>query len=205
MKVGTTLRIQIKESKVRFASELIGIEDGKYLIIKTPPIYSALNASSLINKRNNIFVRYIHKGSVFGFQSHIIDVIINPAKLIFIEYPKIVKDYNLRENIRIDCFLPANMIIAENMIEGSITDISRKGCQFVVETSKLENDIKSAEINNEICLNFQLPGVEKELAVTAKHRIICKDNDKVNIGIEFINMDTEAQMKLYDFLSIAGV
>lgn len=205
MKFGTTLRIQINGSKARLASELIGMEDGKYLIIKMPPIYSVVEASSLIYKGNTISVRYMHKGSVFGFQSNIIDVIINPAKLIFIEYPKIVKDYDLREFTRIDCLLPAKVIISDQIIDGSITNISREGCQFTAKTSQIENNIGLMETNNEIGLSFQLPGVEKELTVTAKHQTISKDKNNISIGVKFIDIDREIKEKLYGFLSVAEV
>ena len=202
MNLSTTLRIHVDGSKARLASELIGIEEGKYLIIKMPPIYSVADDSSLICKGNTVSVRYMHKGSIFGFQSNIIDVIYNPAKLIFLEYPKIVKDYDLRVFTRIDCLLPAKVIISDRTIDGSITNISREGCQFVTKTSKIENNTGLMETNNEISLSFQLPGVEKELSVTAKHQTISKDKNNVIIGAKFVGIDGEIKEKIYNFLSV---
>lgn len=102
-KVETALRIQIIGSKAQLASELIGIEDGRYLMIKMPPIYSMVDASGLLYKGNTIFVRYLHNDTVFGFQSQISNFIIK-AELIFIYYPNKIENYDLRGHKRIDCF-----------------------------------------------------------------------------------------------------
>jgi hypothetical protein len=103
----------------------------------------------------------------------------------------------------VECFLPANIRIAEHKIEGCITDISKAGCLFEIEAPELEDCINMLELNNEICVGFHLPGVEHELSATAKQRSIKKDNNSASIGIEFVNMDSEVQAKLFGFLAIA--
>ncbi|ODS32557.1 MAG: Cyclic di-GMP binding protein [Candidatus Scalindua rubra] len=204
MNIGTTFRVQFKGALRRLSCELIGIgSNDKYLIIKMPPTHSMKNISNFLNKGNDISVKYVHNGTVFGFQSRIIDLIYKPFKLVFIEYPEKIESYDFRGHKRIECFLPANVRIANQTIKGSITDISRVGCLFVVKTPKLESIINLQELNNEINVGFQLPGIEKELIAAAKLKSIKKDNTNTNIGIEFINMDSEVQAKLFDFLLIA--
>ncbi len=159
MNIGTTFRLQIKGAKRRLSSELIGIEDGKYLIIKMPPMHTMDNVSGLLRNGNDVAVKYMYKGTIFGFQSQIIDLIYNPFKLVFIEYPEKIESYDFRGNKRVECFLPANIRIAEHKIEGCITDISKAGCLFDIETPELEDGINLLELNNEICVGFHLPGV----------------------------------------------
>jgi c-di-GMP-binding flagellar brake protein YcgR len=195
--------MHLKGAKSRLSSELIGIEDGKYLIVKMPPMHTMDNVSSLLRNGNDVAVKYMYKGTIFGFQSQIIDLIYNPFKLVFIEYPEKIESYDFRGNKRVECFLPANIRIAEHKIEGCITDISKAGCLLDIETPKLEDSINFLELNNEICVGFHLPGVEEELGVTAKQRSIKKDAENVRIGIEFVNMDSSVQSKLFDFLAIA--
>ena len=203
MNIGTIFRLQIKGAKRRLSSELIGIEDGKYLIVRMPPLHTMENVSTLLIKGNEIAVKYMYKGSIVGFKSQIIDLIYNPFKLVFIEYPEKIESYDFRGHKRVECFLPANIRIAEHKIEGCITDISKAGCLFDIEAPELEDSINMLELNNEICVGFHLPGVEQELSATAKQRNIKKDNNSASIGIEFVNMDSEVQAKLFDFLAIA--
>ncbi len=204
MDVGTKLEIQFKGGGTQLTSELTGVEDDKYLMIKWPTVDPKVDAANLICKGNTVFVKYLHEGIEFSFQSHILEVISNPAKLIFIKYPENTEVNVLREHRRIDCYLPASVRIADNKIKGAITNISRIGVLFVAEMPAYDNTINQLETGNEIGLTFQLPGVQRELSMIAKLRNITKDKDKVRIGIEYGKMDVEVQTKLYDFLSTAG-
>jgi c-di-GMP-binding flagellar brake protein YcgR len=182
---------------------LIGIEDGQYLIVKMPPLHTTENVSTILIKENEIAVKYMYKGTIFGFQSRIIDFIHKPFKLVFIKYPDKIESFDVRGNKRVECFLPANIKTAESIIEGSITDISRAGCLFAIETPEHETSINLLELNNEISVGFHLPGIEEELSIDAKLRSIKKDADSASLGIEFVKMDSSVQTKLFNFLSIA--
>lgn len=203
MDVGTKLNLQFKGSNTRVTSEFVGLVKGDYLIIKMPSLTSFKDVKSLIYRESDIVVRYLHKGTIYGFQSRIRDTIISPAKLIFIEYPKKFENYELRSNKRIDCFLPASIEILDRAIEGSITDISREGCQFIVETSKVKNNMEIFKVDGEIKVSFLLPGLKEKIVVDTRQKNIKKDKDSVNIGFWFFDMDIDEQEKFHNFLSTA--
>lgn len=148
-----------------------------------PPIQNISHISNLIYKGNTITVRYMHEGTVLGFESRISYFVTNPVKLIFIEYLEKIETHDLRVHKRLDCFLPASVSIADNSIEGTITNISKEGCHFVADKLKIESSSMLLGVDNEIDVNFQLPGVEKILAVKAKQKNIKKDNDNVSVGL----------------------
>ncbi len=205
MKVGTTLNIQIEGSQRRLTSEVIGVEEGKYLIIRMPPLQSMGDVTRVLYNGKTIIIRYLHKGTIYGFKSRIKHFITTPVKLIFIKYPKKIENQNLRAHKRLDCYLPANAKIADNTVEGTVTNLSKEGCQVTVEKLKIENSSGLLQVDNEIGVGFQLPGVEKKILITGKQKYIKKDLDNVSIGVEFNNMDNETQERLYGFLSTAGV
>jgi len=203
LNVGTIFRLQIEGAKRGLSSELIGIDDGKYLIVKMPPLHTMENVSNLLINGNEITVKYMYKGTMFGFRSPIIDLIHKPFKLVFIKYPEKIESFDFRGNKRVECFLPANVKIAKHIIEGCITDISRAGCLFTIETSGHKDRINLLELNNEIRIGFHLPGIEEKLSIDAKQRSIKKDTDGASIGIEFVQMNSSVQTKLFGFLSKA--
>ncbi len=204
MQIGATLKIQIEGEKKLLTSEFMGVEEDKYLVIKAPSLQYMSHVSHLLYKGNTVIARYLHKGTVFGFKSRIKYVITNPIKLLILEYPKKIEIQNLRKHRRVDCYLPASVKISDNTIEGTIIDISREGCQFTVEKSKIESSLKLFQVEKETSVSFKLPGVEKILAVTGKQKYIIEDSDNVKIGVLFGNMAIEVQTKLFDFLSAAG-
>ncbi len=204
--IGTILEIQIEGVKSRLKSELFAIEESKYLIIKLSPFQSLTNVTKLVYEGTGIIIRYVLKGTMFGFKSRIKHVIIDPAKLIFIEYPEKIESQDLCTHKRLDCYLPAKVRIEDDSIAGTIKDISREGCRFIVETSKIKNSlIQLLQVDNEIGVSFQLPGVGRNLTLTAKQKNIKKDKVNINIGVLFSDMGIEVQERLYGFLSTAGV
>jgi len=205
MKVGTTVKIQIEGSKAKLESELIGIEDNRYLLIKMPSIYTVINASKFVYKGKTIFVRYQSGGSVFGFQSHIIDFNSNTEKTISIAYPNKIENYDLRGNKRIDCYLPVNVKIAGSVINGGIINISKEGCLIVVDPAETENSKELLEINDDLDIHFQLPGVEEGLHVTALQKNLVISMEGIRIGTKFTDMDLKVQAKLHNFLAKAVV
>jgi len=203
LNIGITFRLQIEERRRRISCELIGIDEGKYLIVKMPPLHTMENVSNLMAKGTEIAVKYMYKGTMFGFKSQVIELIHNPFKLVFMKYPEEIESLDFRGNERVVCFLPANVKIAENIIEGGITDISRAGCLFVIEAPEQEDRINLLELNNEIKIGFYLPGIEGELCIDSKQRSVKKDDDGTSIGVEFVNMDSSVQEKLFGFISKA--
>ncbi|MBT6561519.1 MAG: flagellar brake protein [Candidatus Scalindua sp.] len=203
MDIGIIFKLQIKGEKRQLTSKLIGIEDGKYLIARMPPLHTMENVSSFLIKGNEIAVKYMYKSALFGFQSQIIDFIHKPSELIFIKYPDKIESYDFRGYKRVECFLLANIKITEHIIEGYITDISKTGGLFAMENPEYEDNINLLELNNEINIGFHLPGIEEELRVVAKRRSFKKDTDNACVGIEFVKMDSSVQTKLSSFLAIA--
>ncbi len=205
MKVGTRLKIQIEGSKAKLESELMGVEDNQYLIIKMPPIYTVISTSNFAYRGKAIFVRYQTKGSVFGFQSKIIAFNSETEKTISIAYPNKIENYDLRGNKRIDCYLPAKVIIKDNIVNGGIINISEEGCLIIIDPAETENSKELLRINENVDISFQLPGVEDSLNVTVLQKNLVMSMESMRIGTKFLDMDLKVQAKLHSFLSKAVV
>ncbi len=205
MEVGTKLKIQIEGSKAKLESELMGIEDHQRLLIKMPPIYTVIDASKFVYKGKTIFVRYQAKGSVFGFQTHIISFNSNTEKTISITYPNEIENYDLRENKRIDCYLPVDVIVEDHVAHGGIINISEEGCLIVIDPAEPESIKGLLKINENLNISFQLPGVGEDLYVTAIQKNLVMSKECIRIGIQFVEMDLKVQAKLHNFIAKAVV
>ncbi len=205
MEVGTKLIIQIEGSKAKLESELIGIEDNQSLLIKMPPIYTVINDSRFVYKGKTIFVRYQTKDTVSGFQSHIIVFNSNTEKTISIAYPNEIENYDLRGNKRIDCYLPANVIIEDHVIHGGIVNISEEGCLIVIDPVESKSSKELLKIGINLNMSFQLPGLEENLYVAASQKNLLMSMIDTRIGIKFVDMDLGVQAKLHGFISKAVI
>lgn len=187
IELGSQLQIEIEGVAFRFKSVFVGMESDEYLIIKTPMVPSDAPFSSIKHKLfpgTQIVVRYLYKGTVFGFQSKLIEAISAPVRLLFVEYPKIIENYDLRSQERTDCFLPAKIEIRDEEEHGAILDISEKGCRCLIKALKGEK-LPSTQIDERVTLTCQFPGIEGEQVVSGNVKNISRDKQEMILGIEF--------------------
>jgi hypothetical protein len=200
MRKGMLIKVQIEGDKARLESELIGTESDKLLIIRIPSVYNAIDTSKLIYKGNTIYVRYQRWGSLLGFQSQIMDFDFDNEKSITIDYPKKIESYGLRRSKRIDCYLPVNVSMGSNMINGNIINISKDGCLIAIESDVIGDNKSVMQINAKLDISFHLPQVEECINVEVAQRNLVVDKQGIRIGTEYNNMDYKALADLNCFL-----
>jgi len=200
IELGNEVHFEIEQIDRRFKSILIGMKPGEYLIFELPRDAFSGNNKSIFFSGNSIIVRYLHDGTVFGFQSKIIDALSAPRKLLFIEHPKIIARYELRSKKRVDCFLPAKIEIMDKEKQGVLTNISEKGCRYQIKALKSEQ-LPSVQIDENLTLKFQFAGVEGEKPVSGKIKNIKKDEREMVLGIEFHEISPEVQNMINQYIS----
>jgi c-di-GMP-binding flagellar brake protein YcgR len=200
LELGTQLEIEIGGVLPRFKSSLVGIEPDEYLIIKCPEAAPPDSVKDKLFRGNQIVIRYLFKGTVFGFQSQLVQTISTPKRLLFVEYPRKIEEYDLRSDKRIDCFLPAKIEIKDEVKNGAILDISEGGCHYQINMSKGE-EVPSVQIGELISLRCQFPGAEAEQLVSGKIRNFSRHQQKIAIGVGFHEIAPEVQNIIAQYIS----
>jgi hypothetical protein len=191
--LGSDVLFQLEGTKERLKAVLIGMEPPKYIILNVPSI-SALQQE--IGIGSDMIVRYVFLGNVFAFRATVLGVISEPFPLTFISYPKSIESLNLRSEKRVECNIPANVFVNHRRTTGVIVDISFNGVRLVCEI--LEN--MSIELDNEVFVEFPLPGVKGEHNFFGKIKNIVKDKDKASLGVQFLNLDPVLKNRLRSYL-----
>lgn len=203
--LGTEILVEISDLNLRTKGTLIGMENSSYLIIKLSNHDLIGNFRSDAVKESPVIIRYLYKGSVYGFKSSILNIISVPSKLFFITYPTKIEGVNVRTSPRYECILPAHAKLNENLVETVIVDISRQGCRCVIKTTAVDNVAalyESIDINKQIEVKIQLPSIEDKIIVKGAVRNINKDEDRVVFGILFDEIKAEAQKRLDSFIAL---
>ena len=191
MELGTQLQIEIDGVDFNFKSTLIGIEPDKYLIINAPVTSPYGSIKHKYFRGNKIIVRYLYKGTVFGFQSELVKDIYTPLKLLFVKYPEIIEEHNLRSRERIDCFLPIKIKIKSEERDGVIIDINKGGCCCVSKEAVKDKELLSVEIDDQVTLRCQFPQIEGEQVILGKVKSIRRDKKQMTLGIMFHEIERE--------------
>ena len=133
--LGTALQLQIDGISERVSGVLVGIVSGECLIVRGQ--FESLEGR--LAEGHKTTVRYSHEGAVNTFASEFMGVITTPVELAFIKHPEQIEAIELRSHKRMECFLPAELIIRNEIYSGTIQDVSEKGCKFILDVSGGEN------------------------------------------------------------------
>lgn len=199
---GTEMQLEIDGVASRLRTQLIGIDTDRILIVKTPTMSQIGGINVKLFGGNRVIVRYVYRGSVYGFETAIVEAITSPMRLLFLAYPKVVTERNIRSNPRVNTVLPARMKVGDENIEGTVTDISISGCQFEIRRDKLPEAAR-LEIETEVDLSLQLPGASEDFRIRGKIKSLRKDERKFEAGMSFGDLDENVQLAIDSYVKLS--
>jgi hypothetical protein len=180
---------------------LIGMDAGKYLMIKTPPFP---DIRSKLKARNHISIRYIFYGRVYCFRCTLIELIEKPYPQSILSFPDKVECVNLRKDERVPCLINASVIAEGVLHEGLISDISVDGCSFAFKKTNYE-ELPRLKVNDRIEMAVQFRKGVEETKFGANLRTVRMDSQRMMIGLSFakaegIDKGAEAEKDLQDYI-----
>lgn len=98
-------------------------------------------------------------------------------------------------------FFPAKIAFDEDIINGQIVNISKKGCMFSASSKNLSKFDKLLKDKAEVLITLFMPGVEEELSIDGKIKNVREKNNKLEIGTYFKNMDIITRTQIHEFIS----
>ena len=188
LEMGTELHVEIANVAMPLSSSLVGMTADEYLVITAPMPYQLVKQK--LYKGNELIVKYLHNGTIYAFQSKLIETITKPFRLVFLEYPRIIEKHELRASKRAKCFFPAYFIFDTNKFTGIVMDISKRGCMLHIQIFPGEA-LPSFRIDEEIRLYCKFPGVEGDIEIAGLLRNIKKSKKEATLGISFSKSNPE--------------
>lgn len=199
IELGTEILVESPRVSGRLRSQLVGMASGQYLIVKAPvtPELGALH--KVYPDGDELVLRYLYNGTVFGFRSLVIGAVTHPARLLFLDYPSSVDEHNIRNSPRLECFIPCRVDLGgEAQAEGTIIDISQTGCQVLLRSDHLEAEIAQ---DAAVELHFFMPGKDTEHVLKGDIRRLSRDPRRVRLGVAFSTPAENVYRSVYDYLS----
>lgn len=189
------VEFQIKSRKEKLKTTLVGYSTGEFLVLKTPRVQGASISSS--KGLNQMVVRYLLDGSVYGFQSTLLRMLGPPFYVTFISFPTRIEEKTLRRNPRIPVVIPCAWYGKEdNEGDGNdrIVNLSADGSLLHLN--------KSVVYGETINISFVLPDGEPVVDLKSTVRRVEVSSDRVLVGVEF-DSDDEQLASIGNYLSVA--
>jgi c-di-GMP-binding flagellar brake protein YcgR len=199
--LGTPMLIEPAGLGQRFKTRFVGMERGRYIIVRIPRIAGA-GTHLYVDKL--VTARYVHEGQVYGFSSEIIHIDMAPFRLAFLQFPHTIEALNLRSTKRIDCYLPARVILAEGKDDqltsypAMITNISSGGCQVVIEAEEARY-LPHVVPDQSVTLEFTMFGSNVQERVKGEIKNISISGVRQFLGVSFdeVSEGIKAQIEEY--------
>ncbi|TVQ34697.1 MAG: PilZ domain-containing protein [Wenzhouxiangella sp.] len=77
---------------------------------------------------DTLLVRFLHEGIVFGFRSTVSRVVSEPEFLLFVQYPKRVERFSVRDQRRWACGIPCIFDLGSQSGQAIMMNVNAKGC-----------------------------------------------------------------------------
>ncbi len=203
--MGTELIIEIVNLGLRVKGALVGLEYGSYVIVRISPkdLVGSFRSEDVLE--SVIIIRYLFKGSVYGFKTTIINTVSSPARMLFTRYPDKIEGMNIRANKRYSCILPMQATLGDETYDGVMLDICMNGGRCVIKkppATDMDGLYRAIDANKTTGIKLNLPGVDRPLDIKASVRNISKDNDRVSFGASFDSMPQQDSSSLQMFISL---
>lgn len=198
IELGSRMRFMIEGIAEPIKGVLIGLEPQEYLIVR---LELPAELTDQPQHGTPLSVRYISLGNEYGFSASIIHRISTPDRLVFITYPDVIQNIDVRKSSRVNCLIPATALLDQRQIKGTITDISRGGCRFVI---RLPATLQARQIRliDEMQLQFPLMGIDGIQTFTCHVRNTSIDRERIAMGIEFIEADTDLTESIEGYIQM---
>ncbi|MCP3873003.1 MAG: DUF4388 domain-containing protein [Desulfobacteraceae bacterium] len=193
LEIGIKLLINFDNLEVPFQSTLVGIENGKYLLLKSPGPFGRIDHD--LFKAENLIIKSLYKGTIYAFRSKLIDTISKPSKLMFVEYPRKIEHYELRSHKRFRCSIVTQTEVNKKERGGVIENISKGGCLCIMETSSKDKNILHDLLNDAIPFRCHFPGSKGEVCFMGEIKNARKNSDEIAAGVKFIYQDSTDEVQ----------
>lgn len=194
--IGNEINMQIEGMEERFKALLVGMESPSYLIVR---MQIPTKFRNQIDSGTDFIARYLYLGNVYGFKTKSLGSVRSPYKLTFLSYPENVESLNIRKSQRVSCFIPATFHMKDKDLKGLVTDISRDGTRFAINTSE-SGLAKEIKIDDPVKISFPLLGIEGTHTFYGKIKSINTDIEHLSFGIQFENMKDEIKDRIDTYI-----
>lgn len=195
--IGTKMYLEIDGVTFSVTSVFIGLLKDEFLLITLPRKFKSVQ--NKLYAGNKMIVKYLYEGSVYAFQTSVIEMITTPIRALALEYPKVVQERELRTAKRRAVVIPGRIEAKKQESTVVVDDISPKGCRFLFQEKM---NLREDDILRIYC---RFPGFADDVGAMACIRNITRIKGNLSVGAEFQDPTKDFLNPLMHFLiSIEG-
>ncbi|GFM35947.1 pilus assembly protein PilZ [Desulfovibrio psychrotolerans] len=192
---GTRMLLSVNGSDNRHGTELVGLNPYEYLILKMP-LVPGIRSRMLPGEP--LTVRFMRQGTIIGFRTHVISQITKPGALVFVEYPDVLEQFELRTHKRLKCLIPAEAHSPLGVQRGAVVDLSAGGCKMCFEV-KSSDPFRRIGAGDMFVLRANLfSGGDSTLSCICRN--VEMDRATMIVGASFADLEAQDTKRLQEYI-----
>lgn len=189
MRLGERLHLHIYNTSERLWGELVGFKQGEFLLVWLPALATH---RKILAANNEVTIRGMNVDfQLCGFTTNISKILITPYPLLFLTFPKVFEKLHLRRHDRVECFLPAQMLLDGNEYKAMIVNLSLGGARIILNKENTNFSPDQSE-GREIYLVFKTVDDGEEAYAKSLIRKALNGESKITLGLEFLDLIGES-------------
>lgn len=186
------LVVMFPDAQAGYRGKIVGYHAYEYIIAAVRLPKSIRDGLSY---KDEIVIKYLHEGTVYGFRSTILNHITRPAPLLFFTYPESLEKLDLRKASRTSCNIDGTIFTMEGKgYECLVLNVSETGCKVAVAVTA-RDPLNSLEAGGDMLVAMQL-GSFGTLKVPVVVKNIVKEKGNIHFGCMFLDISEEEQERI---------
>ncbi|WP_243544055.1 flagellar brake protein [Pseudodesulfovibrio tunisiensis] len=145
-----------------------------------------------------VVLRYIHKGTVYGFRTAMLNFITSPTPLLFFSYPDVIEKIDLRQSSRVRCNIDATLHAVDGDVECIVINVSETGCKIATRDDR-RGPLRDMEPDSKYIVSMNLGDMGKlKLPIAVKN--IKSRKGILNLGTMFLDSKPEEMDQINRYL-----
>lgn len=192
---GKEVIIRLPGGRQSYRGKIVGFDPYDYIIAK---VRLPQDVRQSLSFGGELILKYVHKGTVYGFRSPVLTAISSPAPLVLFGYPDVIERLALRRTSRMSCNIDALLHTTDDEVECMVVNVSETGCK-VSARAGTRDMLQQAKVDDALIVAMNL-GNAGTLKVAVAVKNITLEKGIINMGCMFLDISKSEMSIIQEYL-----
>jgi len=193
--LGKEVVIRIPGVEQSYRGKIVGLDPYDYII-------ASVRLPSSVRKElsfgGELIVKYIQKGTIYGFRATVHNAIASPASLIFFDYPDVIEKIDLRRASRHKSSIDGMLHTIEGDFECMVVNVSETGCKISARAGA-RDILKKTKVDDTMVISMTL-GSDGQLKLPVAVRNLSVEKGIIYMGAMYLDIRKDEEELITKYL-----
>lgn len=192
---GKEVIVRVPGLKQSYRGKIVGFDPFDFIIAK---VRLPSNVRNDLAFGGQLVMKYVHKGTIYGFKASVQNVVTSPSSLVIFDYPDMIEKLDLRQTSRHKCSIDAVLHTTDDEVDCLVVNVSESGCKISARAGS-RSILTNTKVDDALIVSMNLGKAgELKLAVAVKN--IFREKGIVYFGCMFLDISKQEMATINTYL-----